>query len=218
MTCHVPPVTRALWEEISRAHPGRRTTSDGACPGGFHHSANPTSDHEPDPHLNDDSCAADLSHDPAKGVDAHELGDRFKHDPRVKYLIRPNFQTHVDEIWSNEKHDTHWRDAGQHPRNHHEQGGGHLHISFWHRRDVLDNTARWLAPYVPPEPEDDDMAQPIMVYPEHPLPDGSRPTVLTVHGDHRGVKLTREEADEQNKAGVQRIELPMVLWNQMVIR
>jgi hypothetical protein len=156
--CEPSRAAEALFAELTRAHPGRRTSSDGTCPGRPHHAYNPSSDHEGDPRLGLTSCAADVSHDPAHGVDVYELLDELKNDPRVKYAIRPNFETHVDEIWDNELGDTHWRDAHQRPRNRHEVSGPHGHLSFHHQRAVLDDTSPWLAPdHQTTEPEGLDM-------------------------------------------------------------
>ncbi len=79
------PVCKAALAEATRLWPGRSTASDGICGDGNHA---PTSDHK-DPDRDGFCEAFDLTHDPARGCDAHALvrAAVARCDPRVKVAI-----------------------------------------------------------------------------------------------------------------------------------
>lgn len=61
--CKTPPIAYAMWAEATVDGPGRRRTSDGACPSPEHIKQNPTSDHNPkEPTC--DAHAVDVSQSP----------------------------------------------------------------------------------------------------------------------------------------------------------
>jgi hypothetical protein len=76
------PAARALLDQANVRWPNRRKASDGIMPSAAHTKANPVSDHET-------GCAADLTHDPARGVDCAAIFEamRVSRDPRIKYAI-----------------------------------------------------------------------------------------------------------------------------------
>lgn len=180
MTCKKPPVSISAFAQATIRWPGRSTASDGTCPSYQHHQQNAASDHEADPYLNFYSCAFDLTHDPAHGVDAHgHIADMIvaRRDVRVKYLIR-HIRPSYDEIcgpntgWV-------WRNAGQ------NQHASHLHVSLKHDMRILHDVSPWFGdiPAPPPvsEPKEPDVA--VMAYPNEPLQRpksfrGLRPTFM----------------------------------------
>jgi hypothetical protein len=75
----------------------------------------------------DTGYAADLTHDPANGVDAQKLFVSLRTDKRVKYLI------HNGKIWSNEKGENPYK--GPSPHIH------HIHISV--KDGMGSDTSPW---------------------------------------------------------------------------
>lgn len=74
-SCHTPPIAHAIWDQATELGPGRRTSSDGACPSPAHIKQNPTSDHNPKPPTCD-AQAVDVSQDPPR-YDAHQWAYRI---------------------------------------------------------------------------------------------------------------------------------------------
>jgi hypothetical protein len=191
--CRTAEASLQLFADCNRVAPRRSHATDGACPGFQHHNANPGSDHEPDWHLGGRSCAADVTHDPRGGCDAHgDIAERIRKrcilglEWRVKYLIRHNFARGHDEIcepstgWM-------WRDA------HQNQHASHLHVSLVHDIRAVISREMWFNMIAPPPKKDDVNAEPVRVYPKQRLADGTRPTCLSVRGDWRATILTREQ-------------------------
>lgn len=192
MTCHPSNAAQRAFRDADQRWPNRSHATDGTCPSAAHSAANPRSDHEPDPRLGFVSCAFDLTHDPAHGLDAPQVGDELRRhwDHRVKYLIRHNAQLGHDEIamWS----DPRWRDANQ------NQHASHLHVSLIHTAAVVNDVSRWFAaPVTPtpaPDPDEDEMAA--MLYPNQALRTGPyRGKTPTFMVDRMGNArfLTRED-------------------------
>lgn len=74
-SCHTPPIAHAIWDQASVIGPGRRTSSDGACPSPAHIKQSPNSDHNPKPPTCD-AQAVDVSQDPPR-FDAHQQAYRI---------------------------------------------------------------------------------------------------------------------------------------------
>lgn len=89
MSCEPAPACKAVLAQATARWPARSRASDGVCPSAAHTAANPTSDHEL-------GLAADLTHDPLHGCDAHAEVRKMaaRRDPRVKYIISRG------EIWN----------------------------------------------------------------------------------------------------------------------
>lgn len=84
------PAAVAVLRQATALSPKRNKASDGLLPSKAHIAQNPNSDHN-------SGFACDLTHDPANGIDCHEIFDKLKEDGRVKYLIFSG------KIWSPDK-------------------------------------------------------------------------------------------------------------------
>jgi len=107
------PAAIAVLRQMTALRPKRKKALDGLLPSKAHIKQNPNSDHN-------SGYAADLTHDPANGVDCHEIFEKLKADARVKYLIFNG------RIWSFDKGERDY--DGSNPHNH------HLHISIRYTR------------------------------------------------------------------------------------
>ena len=103
------PAAKAVLRQASALKPKRGKASDGLLPSKAHILQNPTSDHN-------SGFAVDLTHDPAFGIDGHEVFRHFRLDSRVKYLIFKG------RIWSPERGERPY--TGSNPHN------KHVHISI----------------------------------------------------------------------------------------
>ena len=106
------PAAIAVLQQATALWPKRNRKSDGLLPSLAHQQQNPNSDHNT-------GLAADLTHDPANGVDCVDIYHRLKADPRVAYLI------HAGKIWSADRAnegDRTYMGPNKHPH--------HLHISI----------------------------------------------------------------------------------------
>ena len=103
------PAAIAVLRQATALWPKRKKASDGLLPSLAHIKQNPNSDHN-------SGLAADLTHDPAKGVDCAEIFLRLQSDARVDYLIFDG------RIWSDGK--------GNRPYSGHNKHEKHLHISI----------------------------------------------------------------------------------------
>jgi len=81
------PAALAVLRQATALQPKRKKASDGLLPSAAHVKQSPNSDHNT-------GLAADLTHDPANGIDCAEIFEKLKEDKRVSYLI---FQ---GKIWS----------------------------------------------------------------------------------------------------------------------
>lgn len=134
MGCTPAPACKALLWQAELLWPNRSTASDGICASPKHTQQNPTSDHEI-------GNAADLTHDPVNGCDAHAIAERLKAsgDPRIKYVISDG------RIWNPAK-SPNWRAyTGSNPHT------KHIHVSI--HAHLRDDVSAWAL--TPPEPEDD---------------------------------------------------------------
>lgn len=116
------PAARAVLTQATALKPKRKKASDGLLPSAAHLAASPTSDHNT-------GLAADLTHDPAFGINGHEVYAHLKSDKRVKYLIFKG------RIWSAEKGDRPYEGSNQHTK--------HVHIS------IKDNYGNDTSPWFP---------------------------------------------------------------------
>ena len=118
------PACKAVLTQATAKWPKRNKASDGLLPSAAHIAmdlkAGIKSDH-------DTGYAADLTHDPANGVDAQKLFVSLRTDKRVKYLI------HNGKIWSNEKGENPYK--GPSPHIH------HIHISV--KDGMGSDTSPW---------------------------------------------------------------------------
>jgi len=118
------PACKAVLTQATAKWPKRSKKSDGLLPSAAHIAmdlkAGIKSDH-------DTGYAADLTHDPANGVDAQLLFVSLRKDKRVKYLI------HNGKIWSNEKGERPYK--GPSPHTH------HIHISV--KDGMGSDTSPW---------------------------------------------------------------------------
>lgn len=112
---YLAPSLVVLRDQMNTRYPGRKKVSDGAI-GDVAHQAVP-SDHNP----NSVSvvCALDITHDPASGVDAHELANNLlqSRHPQLKYLISNG---RIAGQWTNWQWDI-YRGSNSHDK--------HIHIS-----------------------------------------------------------------------------------------
>ena len=124
MTVVPQPACKAVLTQATTKWPNRSKKSDGLLPSAAHiamdKKAGIKSDH-------DTGYAADLTHDPANGVDAQLLFVSLRKDKRVKYLI------HNGKIWSNEKGEKPYK--GPSPHTH------HIHISV--KDGMGSDTSPW---------------------------------------------------------------------------
>ena len=116
------PAAIAVLRQATALRPKRNKASDGLLPSKAHIKQNPNSDHN-------SGFACDLTHDPANGIDCHDIFHKLKADSRVKYLI------FAGRIWSETKGERDY--DGANPHNH------HLHIS------IKDNKGNDISPWFP---------------------------------------------------------------------
>ena len=112
----------SVLRQATALRPNRKKASDGLLPSAAHIKQNPNSDHNT-------GFAVDLTHDPAFGINGHEVYENLKSDKRVKYLI------FMGEIWSPEKGDHKYTGPNQH--NH------HIHISI--KDECGNDDSPWFA-------------------------------------------------------------------------
>jgi hypothetical protein len=109
----IAPAAASILSQATALWPNRNRASDGTL-GDQAHAAR-QSDHNPG--HNGMVHAADLTHDPANGVDNNVLAEQVKDDPRVKYVIWNR------RIW-NPSISRSWRPyTGSNPHDH------HMHVS-----------------------------------------------------------------------------------------
>jgi hypothetical protein len=114
------PAAIAVLRQATALFPKREKASDGLLPSAAHQKQNPDSDHNT-------GLAVDLTHDPAFGVNGHEVYAHLKLDKRVKYLIFKG------KIWSPEKGEREYTGENKHNK--------HVHISI---KDTHGNdTSPW---------------------------------------------------------------------------
>ena len=116
------PAAIAVLRQATKMAPSRSKVSDGLLPSKAHQEQNPNSDHN-------SGLAVDLTHDPARGIDCHDLYEQLKRDKRVKYLIFKG------QIWIPGRGDKPY--TGSNPHN------KHLHIS------IKDNCGNDESPWFP---------------------------------------------------------------------
>jgi len=116
------PAAIAVLRQATKISPKRLKASDGLLPSKAHLAQNPNSDHNT-------GLAVDLTHDPARNIDCHDIYEQLKRDKRVKYLI---FKS---QIWIPGRGDKPY--TGSNPHN------KHLHIS------IKDNCGNDDSPWFP---------------------------------------------------------------------
>jgi hypothetical protein len=116
------PAAIAVLRQATEISPSRMKASDGLLPSKAHQAQNPNSDHNT-------GLAVDLTHDPARNIDCHEIYEQLKRDKRVKYLIFNK------QIWIPGRGDKPY--TGSNPHN------KHLHIS------IKDNCGNDDSPWFP---------------------------------------------------------------------
>jgi hypothetical protein len=116
------PAAIAVLRQATAIAPSRMKASDGLLPSKSHILQNPNSDHNT-------GFAVDLTHDPARNIDCHEIYEELKKDKRVKYLIFKG------QIWMPGRGDKPY--TGSNPHN------KHLHIS------IKDNCGNDTSPWFP---------------------------------------------------------------------
>ena len=114
------PAAVAVLRQATALWPKRKKASDGLLPSLAHIKQSPNSDHNT-------GLAADLTHDPANGVDCKDIYERLQSDYRVKYLIFKG------KIWNQEDGERDY--TGSNPHN------KHLHISI--DRAYSNDTSPW---------------------------------------------------------------------------
>jgi hypothetical protein len=114
------PAAIAVLRQATAISPNREKASDGLLPSKAHINQNPNSDHNL-------GLAADLTHDPKRGIDCCEIYEKLKQDKRVAYLI---FQGKIYSKPMGER-----RYTGTNPHN------KHLHISI--HRAMASDTSPW---------------------------------------------------------------------------
>lgn len=132
----VAPAAQAILDQASFHRPKRSRRSDGTIGDRAHRARR--SDHNPD--SRGIVMAADLTHDPAQGIDAHGWARWLaaRRDPRVKYLISNG------ETWDPQRG---WRRyTGKNPHRTH----AHVSINRGHEFSTGPWFAGWLYPSAPP--------------------------------------------------------------------
>ncbi len=114
------PAAVAVLRQATALAPKRLKASDGLLPSAAHLKANPNSDHNT-------GLAADLTHDPHKGIDCGDIFDRLKADKRVSYLIFNG------RIWSKDRGEREYTGPNKHV--------SHLHISI--KEEHKKDTSAW---------------------------------------------------------------------------
>ena len=128
MSYQIAPAAAAILTQATALWPNRSRASDGTI-GDQAHAAR-VSDHNPG--HNGLVHAADLTHDPANGVDCNALSEQIKDDPRVKYVIwnRRIYNPTISRTWRPY--------TGSNPHDH------HMHVSV---TDAGENdTSPWFTP------------------------------------------------------------------------
>lgn len=114
------PAAIAVLKQATAFWPKRNKKSDGLLPSAAHLKQNSNSDHNT-------GLAADVTHDPAKGVDCAVIYNELKKDPRVKYLIFKG------RIWSAKNGEDTYTGVNKH--------NTHLHISI--KPECGNDTSNW---------------------------------------------------------------------------
>jgi hypothetical protein len=116
------PAAIAVLRQATKISPSRTKASDGLLPSKAHLAQNPNSDHNT-------GLAVDLTHDPARRIDCHEIYEQLKKDKRVKYLIFNK------QIWIPGRGDKPYTGSNPHTK--------HIHIS------IKDNCGNDDSPWFP---------------------------------------------------------------------
>jgi len=127
MTWRLARGLEKLRQQVNAKYPNRSRVSDGTI-GDRAHSLR-VSDHNP---VKGVVHALDLTHNAAKGIDAHALAERIRQsrDPRISYIISNRRQTSARTGWS-------WVPyRGKNPHS------GHAHFSSVHT-SARDDTRDW---------------------------------------------------------------------------
>ena len=114
------PAAIAVLRQATALWPKRKKASDGLLPSLAHIHQNPNSDHNT-------GLAADLTNDPARGVNCADLFIRLRDDHRVDYLI---FNS---RIWSRRNGERDYTGKNRHEK--------HIHISI--RPEHSKDTSPW---------------------------------------------------------------------------
>lgn len=148
----VAPAAQSILTQATRLRPGRSKASDGTV-GDRAHRLRP-SDHNPD--RRGIVHAADLTHDPTHGMDAHDWAKWLaaRRDPRVKYIISNR------RIW---QPGTGWSAYGG--ENPHTK---HVHVSVTVAGE--NDTSPWFAGYLTPIGATPPPAPPAPAAPPPPAP------------------------------------------------
>jgi hypothetical protein len=131
MTWRVAASLLQLRNQINAMHPKRKKLSDGTIGDRAH--ASRSSDHNP--WVRDAGVgvvtALDITHDPANGVNCHELAERLKDDPRVKYVIwnRRIYNAALAQVWRAYR--------GKNPHT------VHIHVSVHPIKRLYDSVRIW---------------------------------------------------------------------------
>ena len=131
---HPAPSLRALFAEVNRHAPRRNKRTDGTI-GDKNHK--PPSDHIPDKDAGGVVRAADVTHDPAGGLDCNRLAKTIqdRRDPRVAYIIFSR------QIMSGDSGRKPWRWRAYTGDSPHTE---HLHISIKHTTAAETDQGSWL--------------------------------------------------------------------------
>ena len=114
------PAAVAVLRQATAIAPKRLKASDGLLPSAAHLKTSPNSDHNT-------GLAADLTHDPHRGIDCGDIYEKLKADKRVSYLIFNG------RIWSRERGDRAYTGSNKHVK--------HLHISI--KEQFAKDTSPW---------------------------------------------------------------------------
>ena len=114
------PAAIAVLRQATALRPKRKKASDGLLPSAAHLTQSPNSDHNT-------GYAVDITHDPAFGIDGHEVFQKLRTDKRVKYLI------FMGKIWSPEKGTRDYDGSNPHNK--------HCHISI--KDGCGEDTSPW---------------------------------------------------------------------------
>lgn len=134
-----------LWAQVDAAYPRRSTRSDGAIGDAAHAATGSASDHNPwlpDPRGSGGVVTAlDLTHDPAHGLDGHELVAAITRarDPRVKYLI---FDHKMTRSYAHGPYRA-WEAAPYTGVSPHTE---HVHVSVSTKPSLYDDPSPWALP------------------------------------------------------------------------
>ena len=123
------PAAIAALRQATALWPRRKKASDGLLPSSAHINQNPNSDHNT-------GLAVDITHDPKRGVDCHELFIKLRDDKRVLYLIFNG------RIWLKGEGEKKYTGPNKHLK--------HLHISI-HKKHGSD-TSPWFPWMGEPKP------------------------------------------------------------------